>query len=377
VRKVGKCFVSLAALALGLALSGTAHAQTWGWIWSGVPTGDSSYSYNSRGGANTVARTGTGTYTVNFPGLGQMGGGNLQVTAYGGDGTYCKIVSWGGNDVSAAVACYGPTGAKHDADFVVHYTSYAGNLKKSWGGYMWNQEAAHTLNSSYSANSTYAWNSAGKSVKITRTGTGVYKVTFDGQTAQYKAQATINAGKTSLGPVALVSGYGTDGNFCQAGDITGTSTSTTIKVMCFKNLASPAAANAQFTLSFGSVRTLFSSSQGYMYSACGSSAVAPKSANLFISNLPGAESMQTHRLTAGVYALYFPGLVAYNSSFAMVTALSNSSPRRCEVTSWGDAPMGGTQVNVACFDKGGHLADARCNIVYGTSQRTPSIGMRM
>lgn len=92
----------------------------------GVPfTPSPTYSYNAqnRSGGNTVTRTAIGQYTVTCRGVGGGApwgpGGHVQVTAYGGDADYCKVVSWvtGGADFSATVRCFNPAGALSDNQF--------------------------------------------------------------------------------------------------------------------------------------------------------------------------------------------------------------------------------------------------------------------
>lgn len=90
------------------------------------------YSYNAvgRASANTVTRTGVGTYVVTCRGVGGGGlfsgsgswgaGGHVQVTAYGGeDADQCKVINWtsGGADFSANVRCYNHAGALSDSRF--------------------------------------------------------------------------------------------------------------------------------------------------------------------------------------------------------------------------------------------------------------------
>lgn len=93
----------------------------------GVPYVPSTiYSYNAAGraGANTVTKTGTGSYTVTCKGVGGGAawgpGGHVQVTAYGSENAnYCKVVSWatGGADFAVTVRCYSPGGSLADTRF--------------------------------------------------------------------------------------------------------------------------------------------------------------------------------------------------------------------------------------------------------------------
>jgi len=105
------------------------------YVWANSPTTGSYipstlYSYNLayRDGGNTVTRSGTGTYQVTCKGVGGGGigghtswgaGGHVQVTAYGGNSNYCKVVSWatGGANFIGNVKCYTHTGAAADTQF--------------------------------------------------------------------------------------------------------------------------------------------------------------------------------------------------------------------------------------------------------------------
>jgi hypothetical protein len=110
------------------------------YIWANDPSStigapyspSATYSYNAvgRAAANTVTRTGVGTYVVTCRGVGGGGlfagsgswgaGGHVQVTAYGGeDADQCKVVNWttGGADFSANVRCYNHAGALSDNRF--------------------------------------------------------------------------------------------------------------------------------------------------------------------------------------------------------------------------------------------------------------------
>jgi hypothetical protein len=125
----------------------------------GVPYVPSpTYSYNAvgRATANLVTRTAVGTYTVTCKGVGGGNlfaspadssvvaegvstnkvardgeaaeelkanpwgpGGHVQVTAYGGDSDYCKVVGWvtGGADFSVTVRCFNHAGGLSDNQF--------------------------------------------------------------------------------------------------------------------------------------------------------------------------------------------------------------------------------------------------------------------
>lgn len=106
--------VTTAAFALGVAATAQAAAPK-GAIGAYVWIGDAAaknpvsaqYSFNSAGKANSVKKTGTGTYEVKLEGVGTAGG-HAQVTAYGAGNVLCKAVRWNqaGADQLVQVACF-------------------------------------------------------------------------------------------------------------------------------------------------------------------------------------------------------------------------------------------------------------------------------
>lgn len=91
-------------------------------------------SYNSSGGNTSVTRHGTGHYTVSFAGLGTwcslpaicLADGVVQVTAYGDDSRYCKLMGWSTRNPSAegtaTVTCHAANGAASDSNFMISLT---------------------------------------------------------------------------------------------------------------------------------------------------------------------------------------------------------------------------------------------------------------
>ena len=119
-------WIAAALFTIGFASSAFAVAPKGGigaYVWSGDPAAKNAiaaaYSYNSANKANTVKKTGTGTYEVKLEGIG-TGGGHAQIGAYGGDATHCKAVRWNavGSDMMIQVACFNGT-APADSTFTV------------------------------------------------------------------------------------------------------------------------------------------------------------------------------------------------------------------------------------------------------------------
>jgi hypothetical protein len=94
------------------------------YAWADRPTTnnyspDTYYRSNPAGGAVMIVRYGVGEYSVFWTGMDPqiLNGGNVQVTAYGGGNTQCKVTGWGLS--LANVRCFAPTGAWVDSYFTV------------------------------------------------------------------------------------------------------------------------------------------------------------------------------------------------------------------------------------------------------------------
>jgi hypothetical protein len=119
-----------------------------GYVWANQPF-SSSYnpptprSWNSKGGTNTITRSGLGRYMVTFPNL-VVSGGNVQVTAYGTNSDYCNVTGWGGTVVQ--VACFNRFGLATDSQFTASYTTLR-MPSAQWrtkGFYMWMDQETNT-----------------------------------------------------------------------------------------------------------------------------------------------------------------------------------------------------------------------------------------
>ena len=97
------------------------------YAWANQPTSssyapDPKYRSNPSGGPVTIVRAGVGRYTVSWSGLSLLGGGDVQVTAYGAGNIVCKVERWGVPD--ALVRCFNPaTNVLVDSYFDVMFFS--------------------------------------------------------------------------------------------------------------------------------------------------------------------------------------------------------------------------------------------------------------
>ncbi len=199
------------ATALTIGAAPAALAGT-GYVYANDPasssyTPDARYSHNPSGGAINIRRAETGRYTVTFRGLGKGGaGGNVQVTAYGGNAAYCKVERWNSadNDFTASVRCMNARGAPSDERYSLSVT-HGGKRGSSRGGaklaYAW---AGKPSDRSYAADPRYAHNPRGGAVNVKRTSRGQYEVSF----------ANL-AGKKTNGGNVQVTAYGSDPTLCK------------------------------------------------------------------------------------------------------------------------------------------------------------------
>ena len=115
-----------ASYSADLPLTGQSTSQN-AYFWADQPTAASytpaaTWSFNSSGGANTVVRNATGSYSVTLPGM-TLAGGNVQVTSYGSDGSRCFTTGWGSGSTgtSIGVHCVNAGGVAVDHYFNLQY----------------------------------------------------------------------------------------------------------------------------------------------------------------------------------------------------------------------------------------------------------------
>lgn len=121
-------------------------------------------SYNSTGAANSVGKSGTGTWKVFIPSLGgATPAGEFQATAVDpAQGARCKIANWspGATGQTAIVQCYNSTNTLYDTSWTLSYAVqralYGRVFPPKSFGYVWlngGSTAALSYNSTGAANS--------------------------------------------------------------------------------------------------------------------------------------------------------------------------------------------------------------------------------
>jgi hypothetical protein len=184
-----------AAMTLGLAGLWLAPqalaAQHWAYVWGNQPNASACYDAtgaftgNSAGQANEVCHLGTGWYGVYMPGVATglpLGGGTVQVTAYGADSSYCNIQSWGVDTSSTPsriflyLQCYTAAGAPVDTSFVAQYSGLQSHMPHF--GFVDAEHEDAPFGVPYSPPATLQWSSTDPSgsSQVTHTATGSYQV---------------------------------------------------------------------------------------------------------------------------------------------------------------------------------------------------------
>jgi len=314
-------------------LAGTALAHqgiAYAWIFDGnnalvSPT----YSLNPSGQTVTASLQSTGVYLVTFSGSGIGVGWDVQTTAYGADSHYCKTDSWGGDVV--AVRCFDTAGNAVNSRFTVLAISNANDKQISFA---W---ASQPTTASYSPDPSYAFNSSGGAITISRTSAGNYEVAF--------------AGLNGVGGTVQVTSYGLGNSSCFSNGWGGSSNFDAF-VVCEDTAGNPidgffviaiiphgvAPPTVAFTWANNSSSPSYTPDPLYTYNPGGPVTV--------IRNSPGDYSVTF----TGVNSTQLPG--------GDVRAVTYAATVRCKVVSWGSGGNTDMVANVVCFDLTGTPTDA-------------------
>ena len=301
-----------------------------------VPSG--TYSYNISGGGVSITRFATGVYSVKFTGLGHVAaGGNVQVTAYAGWSEACKVSSWssGGADFTVSVRCFTTSGTAADSLYTVMLTWP--QAATSGLGYAW---ANNPTSASYTPNAAYAYNGSGGSVSITRSGTGVYAVTFAGLSS-------------GAGGDVQVTAYGTGNEECKV-QSWGAGGSFTASVRCYTAGGTPK--DTLYTVLVNQPQT---TTKGIGYVWANNATSASYTPNTFYAYNGSDGNVTITRSGVGAYAVKFAGLTG-GGGHVQVTAYGGSN-ESCKVVNWSSGAD--FNVNIRCFSAAGALVDTRYTVM--------------
>lgn len=190
-------------------------------------TPDLDFSYNPSGGAITITRTGTGSYTVVFAGVSAdvANAGSVQVSGLDSNG-WCLTGGWGSNGsegLRITVRCY-LLGNLTDMRFTVLFVEGAGGASRAVG-YAW---ANNPTAASYTPQPSYAYAHGGGTITATRFSVGQYTMSFSG----------IGSHGGGPGGTAQVTTYGGSGN-CTVQGWNSEGTSVDVLVFCYDRFGTP------------------------------------------------------------------------------------------------------------------------------------------
>ena len=346
-------FLLTAMLTAGAALllaAGDARAEAVGFVWnsgptiSGTFTPDSSYSYNSGGGAVSITHNNTGSYSVTFAGLGNGLNSDVEVTGYGSGANFCQSDGWGssnGTDVSATVLCFTPAGALADNSFTLMYESRTSADHVPSEAFLW---ANQPTTASYTPALDYQYVYGGATSTVTRNSTGNY--------------TALIPGFTSNRPSLMVTAYGATPAHCGVQSLTSGVSGAEINVICTN--VHGVLADTIFELSY--TQNLM---PDYSQGATGGGAILanmPKASTPYVPFIHfsiqiDGESMMVHETAVGAYDWYMNVENQWTSTNVLAVAYGHVGTY-CNVQDWGSSSVE-TDVYINCFNFAGHPLPAK------------------
>jgi hypothetical protein len=341
---------SVAAASVVVAEPAAAATTQWAWAYANQPTTSSYFTPggNSTSNRNQSVRTGTGAYTVYFRGLGGVVGGNVAVTAEGGNaGGHCKVGSWGptpnGNQ-AADIRCFTLSGSPVDSAFYATFVAKSGTESGRYA-YLWTDRPDATTG--YAPDPTYSYNSRGAVNRMTHPSVGRYVARLPRQAVD--------------GGTVKVTAYGYDATYCTVASSLPNSAGTQqlVDVRCFDAAGAPA--NSAFTLLFTHRRHLLGLGgrpSGYLF-ADQPFATAPYTPDgRYSFNSTGrTNAVEPHLITD---TARFRGLGSALAG-AHVTPFS-TGPAMCKVAFQNRSSSTDKTVDVFCYDTSNRAIDMAYNV---------------
>ena len=346
LRKMGPLAAVAAIVLLGAP---QVRAQAIGFVLNNNPTSpgtttpDTSYSYNSTGGAISVTRYAAGDYSVTFAGLGNALNSNVVVTAWGPGPNYCISSGWStpnGADVDATVYCYNNAGGLADHAFTLLYQSRT-EIGTPYIAFLW---ADQPTSSSYAPDLNYSYNPTGGTNTVTRSSVGNYTANLPGLNRS--------------GGTVLVGSFGSAPAHCQVTDWGGGSSGTNVGVNCTDGTGT--AADEYFTLVYSIDATAgygVNSFDGGAIWARNDTTKTPYDVSTRYSKNIDGEEMTAQRIGKGRYQWTMNVEPQWTSSTVLVTAYG-APGSYCSTDEW-LSNSEYTSVYVNCFDATGAPSNTR------------------
>jgi hypothetical protein len=317
---------------------------------------DANYRFNSSGGAISVTRASTGTYTVRFAGLGRAFVGqrdNMQVSGYGGaGGIFCKLAGWEsvGSDLTADVRCFTPAGAAADSRFTILLSGARPYVAGSRLGFTLTPDFGGQITRATLDSFSTSRNNFTGVVTVDRGSVGTYFVQFPG----LERNLTAGAPPGTTGPENVqITAVGAGPERCRLAAIN--SQQAAITVGC--TTTGGTVADSRFSLLWltrGRPGPDFRFGYAFADRATSTTDYAP-TANFARNNSGG--TITAREITSGQYRITFGGLARPPGAKETVLVSEGSGDDGiCTVTSWANSGSADLAVNVSCFDVGGNPA---------------------
>ncbi len=332
--------LALAAAASALASPALAGFPDIGFVGTLGGTLTPVESFNSTGGANSVAIVGTGLFQVTLPGLGNGLDSNVQVNASNTNGTphICTSQGWGssnGVDVFANVACFDFSGNPYSGDFTLFYQARS-SAPGGWLGYLW---ANQPTTASYTPSADYNYNNTGGTNTVTRQSAGVYTATFPGLRAGGNPQVTAYAFSGGASARCTISDW-----------TAGKATTTQIGVRCFDGHGLPA--DEYFSLAYNRSTLEGEGEMNGVYAFANNPKKRSYTPKDYYSETGGSYPTATRfGKPEGQYSLVISNASGQSPLpiLGMVTAIGTQG-EYCEVEGYDDVGGGPFDMNLVCYD---------------------------
>jgi uncharacterized protein YjdB len=304
--------------------------------------------FASGGGQISVIRQSDGVYDVTLPNMAKGAGQReiVLVTSTGGSNINCQIGSWNNSNANivARVYCFSTTGLAADGQFsivVAESRILAGRFGFAW--------ADQPTTDTYNPNPSYADNSSGGAVTITRTNTGDYTVRWAGLAR--------TAGQ--LEETVMVGAYGSAPRRCNVVSWEAFATADLTAVVRCTDL-NGAPADSRFVATIVD-RGRAARRYGLTWADQPTSPIYTTTNNNY-SRTSTAGATSVSRMAAGNYLVRLGGQARTGASPETVLVTSYGSTAYCKASQW--AGNGADMlVTVLCFDPAGNLADTRFTVL--------------
>lgn len=348
-----------------LVIAGNAGSPAWangapstssvtGWVIDDQPTAPTftppgRLQYNSMGQTNTIQRTGTGAYTIDFAGF-QFHGGSVSVTAVGPTAAVCEVVTWAKNQTGQQVeiACFSPSGAPADSEFDAAYTGLPGATTPT-GTVAYVKIDSLTAYEHFPDHDDWYASFATTGPVATHLGTGRYRIVFPGLDVD--------------GGTAAVTAWGDNAATCRMVNWAGTIKGEVFNIACTGPGGVPLDTKSDISFSEGNDYLGVNNAQeGYAFADRSMAAsYSPPVAYSEDEVRAGTPAVTITRQGTGSYQVDF-GAAADPGGYVQVTA-RGSTTDTCQAASWSKSNAD-ESVNIQCRTAAGTLADTKFTIQF-------------